>query len=159
MKLIRKTATALAVLLAATVLPVAPAAAATAERPAPPRSCLVAVDTGEATCYDSRADHTRALNRLRGVRAEMGSLYSDANYQGARLTFHGTLGCYFQYPEFADLSRYGWNDIASSAQATAYCPSMSLYDHTWWAGDSMWFRAMEPWLRGLNDRISSVRLG
>ncbi|WP_330294465.1 hypothetical protein [Streptomyces sp. NBC_00503] len=147
--------------LAATALAMATAAAGPASAaepgaaPAPktPTFCTYVVDTGEGGCFATRAQAAEL-----GAQAEykdLGRIWSDANSGGSEFTFRGSVGCNWRYPEFNDLSKWGWNDTVSSAQGIT-CP-ITLWEHKDFRGAHQTYYGYNAYVGdGMNDKATSV---
>ncbi|MFG2116031.1 hypothetical protein ACGFRB_25925 [Streptomyces sp. NPDC048718] len=91
---------------------------------------------------------------LQGESRVLGTLYSDKDFGGSSLTYSGTVGCGWRYPEFASMVS-GWNDLASST-ASGQC-DVTLYQHANFIGFSQTFRGNVPYVGdAMNDQASSV---
>ncbi|SEM25190.1 peptidase inhibitor family I36 protein [Nonomuraea pusilla] len=89
-----------------------------------------------------------------GISAEYRSLgiaYEHVNFGGGSLTFRGSVGCGWRYPEFGQLG--DWNDKISSVMPLA-CNRMVLYVDSDFGGASQPYGA-SPQL-DMNDQASSV---
>ncbi|MEU6868135.1 hypothetical protein ABZ924_33735 [Streptomyces sp. NPDC046876] len=154
MRIIRTTLALGAAALALTATSVVPAAAAgPAPAPKAAKFCTYVVDTGEGGCFATRAQAAEL-----GAQAEykdLGKIWSDANSGGSEFTFRGSVGCNWRYPEFNDLSKWGWNDVVSSAQGIT-CP-ITLWEHKDFRGASQTYHGYNAYVGdGMNDKASSV---
>ncbi|MEV7545293.1 hypothetical protein [Streptomyces sp. NPDC089915] len=142
---------ATALVLAAAVTP----ASAASPQPAPkaPKFCTYVVDTGEAGCFASRSQAAEF-----GAQADykdLGKIWSDSNSGGSEFLFRGSVGCNWRYPEFNDLSKWGWNDTVSSAQGIT-CP-ITLWEHNDFRGAHQTYYGYNAYVGdGMNDKASSV---
>ncbi|MFD7631828.1 hypothetical protein ACFV7Q_38490 [Streptomyces sp. NPDC059851] len=138
-------------LAAAGVVP----AAAAEQAPAPkaPKFCTYVVDTGEGGCFATRAQ-AADLGGQREYK-DLGRIWSDANSGGSEFTFRGSVGCNWRYPEFNELSKWGWNDTVSSAQGIA-CP-ITLWEHKDFRGAHQTYHGYNAYVGdGMNDKASSI---
>ncbi|NXY99140.1 hypothetical protein HYE82_33135 [Streptomyces sp. BR123] len=140
--------------LTLTALGVVPAAAVEqAPAPGAAKFCTYVVDTGEGGCFATRAQAAEF-----GGQAEykdLGRIWSDANSGGSEFTFRGSVGCNWRYPEFNELSKWGWNDTVSSAQGIT-CP-ITLWEHKDFRGAHQTYHGYNAYVGdGMNDKASSI---
>ncbi|MGK5543745.1 hypothetical protein ACSNOH_03245 [Streptomyces sp. URMC 127] len=84
----------------------------------------------------------------------LATVYRDKDFGGGSVTFTGSLGCGFRYPEFATMGS-DWNDAISST-ASGQC-DITLYQHDNFRGFSQTFRGNVPYVGdAMNDQASSV---
>ncbi|MCF3101789.1 hypothetical protein IPZ58_09355 [Streptomyces roseoverticillatus] len=84
----------------------------------------------------------------------LASAYHDKDFGGGGVTFSGSLGCGFSYPEFAHFGP-DWNDSISST-ASGQC-DITLYQHDNRRGFSQTFRGNVPYVGdAMNDQASSA---
>ncbi|MFK0255199.1 hypothetical protein [Streptomyces sp. NPDC090445] len=138
-------------LTAAGVVP----ATAVEQAPAPKAAkfCAYVVDTGEGGCFATRAQAAE-LGAQREYK-DLGRIWSDANSGGSEFTFRGSVGCNWRYPEFNELSKWGWNDTVSSAQGIT-CP-LTLWEHKDFRGAHQTYHGYNAYVGdGMNDKASSI---
>ncbi|MEU5419355.1 hypothetical protein ACH4UT_14415 [Streptomyces sp. NPDC020799] len=84
----------------------------------------------------------------------LGTVYSDKDFGGSSLTYRGSVGCGWRYPEFATMAD-GWNDQVSST-SSGQC-DVTLYQHANFLGFSQTYRGNVPYVGdAMNDQASSV---
>ncbi|MEU1818798.1 hypothetical protein ABZ543_26955 [Streptomyces roseifaciens] len=140
--------------LAVTAALAAPAAAAEhGSSSKAPKYCTYIVDTGHAGCFSTEAG--AAAFGAKAEYKDLGRIWSDANSGGSQFTFRGSVGCNWRYPEFNNLSKWGWNDSVSSAQGLA-CP-ITLWEHADFRGAHQTYWSYNAYVGdGMNDKASSV---
>ncbi|GHF54274.1 hypothetical protein GCM10010218_39400 [Streptomyces mashuensis] len=103
------------------------------------------------------ANNTRPATAPSGAAPEqrvLGTVYRDKDFGGGSLTFTGSVGCGWRYPEFATLAS-DWNDTISST-ASGQC-DVTLYQHDNFRGFSQTYRGNVPYVGdAMNDQASSV---
>ncbi|MCQ0025477.1 hypothetical protein M4914_22760 [Streptomyces somaliensis DSM 40738] len=140
---------AVAFALSAVVVP--PASAAEPVEDAP-RHCTYIVDTGKVACFNTLAK-AQAFN-AKGEYRDLGRIWSHSNSGGDSLTYRGSVGCGWRYPEFSYIGDF-WNDKVSSAQGLA-CP-ITLWEHSDFRGAHQTYHGYNAYVGdGMNDKASSI---
>ncbi|MFI6003446.1 hypothetical protein ACIA98_24045 [Streptomyces sp. NPDC051366] len=140
--------------LAVTAAGVGPAAAAE-QAPAPRAAtfCTYIADTGEGGCFATRAQ--AAELDAQADYKDLGRIWSDSDSGGSEMTFRGSVGCNWRYPEFNDLASMGWNDTVSSAQGIS-CP-ITLWEHKDFRGAHQTYYGYNAYVGdSMNDKASSI---
>ncbi|MBZ4322897.1 hypothetical protein [Streptomyces huiliensis] len=140
--------------LACTAALATPAGAAGQAPVKPAKFCTYIVDTGQSGCFSSESKAAAAFGTQTQAYKDLGRIWSDSNSGGNQLTFRGSQGCGWRYPEFASLGG-DWNDKVSSAQGLA-CP-ITLWEHSDFRGAHQTYHGYNAYVGdGMNDKASSV---